>query len=309
VSEELNLETMPLADLKKLALEEAAKEAEAQSQTQQTQNTDKPRNADGTFAKRDRAESEATPDPNIADSDEPEEFIVRREIDLGDGSGVQVFTGKGETKDQAFEDFADKVAEAQKNATKKIRAQQAELDALRQKSAQKTDDDEYVIKKQLDEKPAETIKRLVAEQLAEEQARTQRSQRTQNDFVAAHPEYIANESNGSKIRDWVANKGYTEFTDENLEKAYQDLKASGLLKLKSVDASENADVEAADDQRIADNAAKSTAQSRSQRKGSSVSSRGGAPVVKTGPSEDELYNMPLEDLRRLSNEQLAKSQQ
>src|SRR5258708_4622409 len=48
-------------------------------------------------------------------------FNAERTIDLGDGAGVQVFKGKGESREDALEDLSNKLADAQKHATQKIR--------------------------------------------------------------------------------------------------------------------------------------------------------------------------------------------
>jgi hypothetical protein len=66
---------------------------------------------------------EAQADPVVDDvqPDPVEPVTVEREIDLGDGSGIQVFRGTGATEVEAYAALADEFAKAQANATKKIR--------------------------------------------------------------------------------------------------------------------------------------------------------------------------------------------
>ena len=49
------------------------------------------------------------------DPEQEEELVYRREIDLGDGSGVQVFEGS------SYDELIDKLANAQLHATRKIK--------------------------------------------------------------------------------------------------------------------------------------------------------------------------------------------
>src|SRR5450631_1656081 len=92
---ELNLETMPLEELKAAA--NAAEEPVVEE-----------------------PKVEAIADIETPVETEPEQFIYKKEIDLGDGSGVQVFTGKGASALDALEELSEKLADAQRHATKKI---------------------------------------------------------------------------------------------------------------------------------------------------------------------------------------------
>jgi hypothetical protein len=312
---DLNPETMPLSELKALALAEAEK---PQAEPAATLRDEK-----GQFTKPAQVPGQEDELDNSADTAEetPEEFIVKREIDLGDGSGVQVFTGRGTTELEAVKDMNEKLFEAQRNASKTIRELQKKTPKV-DPPAEKTftDDEEYVFKKLGQDKPSEQFKTLFKEvtgmdvsefkstQVAVKEFQVaQRSQVAQQDFVNTHPDYVPNAENGKKVVEWVQSHNYNEFTSDNLEKAYLDLKKSGLLELKSDGASETTEEDTQQTERIA-RPTVSTTQSRSSQKSSTISSRrSGAPVVKTGPSEDELYSMPLDKLRQLSNEQLAKA--
>ena len=243
--------------------------------------------------------------------DEPEQYIVKSEIDLGDGSGVQVFKGTGATELEALRDQNAKLVEAQRNATKKIHDLNSKVKAEDTRTAQQKTDDEYVIAQRLQKEPTRMIRDVVTEVIAEREASTQRNLNAQQAFVDSHPDYIADPASGNGMRMMSEfqrlNPDAQEFTEVGLEKAYQSLKSSGLLKLKVEEAGGTTDEEAKVTERIVQPKVEST-QPRSPRKASTVSIRGGAvPVVKTGPTEDELYSMPLEKLKQLSNEQLAKA--
>ncbi len=237
----------------------------------------------------------------------PEQFVYKKEIDLGDGSGVQVFSGKGATAVEALEELAEKMAEAQRHATRKIHELNARVKAEDTRSAQQKTDDEYVIAQRLQKEPSKAIRDVVSEVIAEREAAQKQSLAAQQTFVDTHPNYIADADNGRRMTAEVQRLGYNEFTDESLEKAFQSLTASGLLKIKAEEAGGTTEEDTADTSRIVKPAVEAT-QPRSSKKASTVSTRGaGAPAVKTGLSEDELYSMPLEKLRQLSNEQLARA--
>lgn len=282
-TKETDPEKMPLEELKAAAI---AEEEKSQAPSEETEVLDN--SADG--------------------GEEPEEIIVRKEIDLGDGSGVQVFSGKGATEHEAYEELAENLAEAQRNATKKIRELNSKVKIEDTRTAQQKTDDEYVIAQRLQKEPTRAIRDVVAEVIAEREAALVRSQNAQQNFVDSHPDYVADKDNGQRITAEVQRLGFNEFTDESLEKAYQSLKASGLLKLKVEEAGGTTEEETKEPQRIVETKVETT-QPRSPRKASTVSVRGaGAPVIKTGPTEDELYSMPLDKLRSMANKQLAETE-
>src|SRR5581483_2684932 len=94
-------EAMSLEEMRKLADEEAA-------------SLDANVVADDEPAAASNAADDQGDDPA---GDEPDEVIYERKIDLGDGSGVQIFRAA------SLEDLVDKLAKAQENATRKIREQ------------------------------------------------------------------------------------------------------------------------------------------------------------------------------------------
>lgn len=285
---ELNPETMPLEELKAAAL--------AQEGTKEPEVKPAPAVADVELPK-----EEAEEEP-----EQPEQFVYKKEIDLGDGSGVQVFSGTGATALEALEELTEKLAEAQRHATKKIHELNTRVKAEDTRTAQQKTDDEYVIAQRLQKEPSRAIRDVVTEVIAERETAQQRSLAAQQSFVDAHPDYVADRDNGARLTAEVQRLGFNEFTETSLEKAYQSLKASGLLKIKAEEAGGTTEEEAKDPQRIVEAKVEAT-QPRSPRRASTVSTRGGgAPVIKTGPTEDELYSLPLDKLKQMANEQLAK---
>jgi hypothetical protein len=244
----------------------------------------------------------------------PEQFVYKKEIDLGDGSGVQVFSGKGATALEALEELTEKLAEAQRHATRKIHELNSRVKAEDTRSTQQIADDEYVFKQRLEKEPRKALREEMAAMRAEEEAAKSRELAVQQAFVDAHPDYDATPNskkaleNGTRMIQWMQLNGCTEMTEENLEKAYQSLARGGLLHLKTEEAGGTTEDDTADTSRIVKPTVEAT-QPRSPKKASTVSTRGaGAPTPKAGLSEDELYSMPLEKLRQISNEQLARAE-
>lgn len=182
-AEPLNLETMPLEELRRLTIE-AAMNPVVQPVTETPV----------------AAPTEVT----LPVDDKPKRF--RREIDLGDGSGVQKFEGA------TLDELVDKLAEAQRNATRKIREQAAQLKA--------------------NEKPVEAPKPGSAEErLAAIEARIAWAN-TASEFVGAHPDYQNTQQNAVKMERYMAAQGIPK-TLEGLEQAFKELSESGLLAGKN----------------------------------------------------------------------------
>jgi hypothetical protein len=139
----------------------------------------------------------------------PAAETFKREIDLGDGSGKQVF--EGATQDELI----DKLAEAQKHATAKIREQNRALKLAPKPQQEKrqprakfepkkfTEDEEFVLAQKWTEAPSKTFNTFVeasfgmnAEKVRErlslideiEQERKEHQAATA--FVAAHADYV-----------------------------------------------------------------------------------------------------------------------
>jgi len=275
------------------------------------------RDEQGRFKKKD--------DTVVEDNGEPDEWVFRREVPRSNGS-VQVYEGRGATEVEALQDLNDKLVKAQENATREVENIQKKHPKEPEPSPtpEISEDQEYVFKQQFEKKPSEAFKAMFKEltgmdvtefktwqaaQKAAEEARTVQAQslQTQRDWVATHPEYIISEENGNQMRDWVQSHNYNEFTQENLEKAFEDLSERGLLKLKTDEASAPTTTEVPtkvnEPARIEQPATVSVTEVtpvRSPKKASSVSTtRSPAPVVKTEPTEDELYDMSPEEFAKL----------
>jgi len=305
------------------AAEREAAEKEAVEKAEQE------RDSQGRFAKKEQTEDIVVPE----DDGQPDEYVIRREIDLGDGAGVEIYEGRGETELDAIKDLNDRLVIAKQNASREVREIQRKHPKQPEppKAPEISEDLEYVFKQQFEKKPSEAFKAMFKEltgmdvtefktwqsaQRAADEARTKQDEslRIQREWVSSHPEYITSVENGDQIRDWVRDHNYNEFTQENLEKAFEDLSGRGLLKLKTDEASAPTKTETTtkvkETARIetpATEVVKDVTPVRSSRKASSVSTtRSAAPVVKTELTEDDLYAMPMDKLKDLSNKQLAE---
>jgi hypothetical protein len=276
---EVELEEMPLADLRALA--------------------DVP-----------TAPVKAISDPEKPDDPEPEEYEYR--IDLADGSGVQVFKGSSP------EEVMDKLGEAQKHATIKIREQAEQLKRYSAQAEKEQADNEYIYGQELMTAPTTAFKKLFKEttgvdidtfktkwerveafEAAQQvQAIESKKNNAATAFLAAHPEFIANKSNGAKLEKAVnllvaeAERNQIEPDFQAfLEDAYADLSESGLLQLK------------ADEEIIAKKSpvepVKEVQVVAHTRRASGLSQRAAAPTRRSEPTEEELYSMPLDKLREL----------
>lgn len=298
---------MSMDELRAAALAEAAGTAvtpPAVTTTDTTDTKDKPRDDKGRFSKS-TADIQNEPEEDeeeVEDDEEPVKKIYRREIPNGDGS-FDVY--EGETPDELI----DAIAKGKENANKKIQEFIAERKTTVQKTAQQIKDENYLVEQNLKTDPKNTIKELAKEALAEEAALTRRSNEAQSRFVNTHPDFIPSTDNGNRLAAEVQRLGYTEFTTEGLEKAYQSLKKSGLLQLKAEEASGATEEEAEATERTAQPTVDAT-QQRSSKKGSNIPTRHGSRAATprvTGPTEDEAYKLPMDQLRALANKQLAET--
>lgn len=278
-------ETMPLEEL--MALASAAPETEEVVEV-----VDQPRNPDGTFAA-------ITPvvEP-VAEPVVTEPTSYSRTIDLGDGSGAQVFTAA--TKDELL----DKLADAQKHATIKIRDQNRILKATPKVPVKKelTADEEYLLGQRFVSEPTKALKEALEAEFGmpfEEikastaQARQITQERVEianaNAWMKKNPDFHNNEANGVKIRQYINRFCDGGMTQENLDVAYSSLKDEGLLAPKPVVAPPAPVVPAV----VA--APRARASSLSAR----ISTVAAPPTTHT---EADLYKMPLHELEALANQ-------
>jgi hypothetical protein len=177
----------------------------------------------------------------------PKHKAWRREIDCGDGAGVQVF--EGDTKDELIEALST----AQLNATKKIREQNRRIKERILPEAAKAEvkfeptaltvDEQFAISQELQTNPAGAISKLfkstvgvtpeeLREVLAESRQAAQQAQNQREGakFVNAHPEYKDDAVNGKAMMEYLQ-KNNMAATASNYEIAFDALTETGLVKV------------------------------------------------------------------------------
>lgn len=286
--------------------------------------TDKARDEKGRFKAAN--EEEKVEETEEADEDDGVETVTeyKYEVDLGDGSGVQIF--KGATEREVIE----KLGEAQKNATRKIQEQQKQLKEYNERKAAEATDNDYVYSKELMEKPTSAFKKMFKEQtgfditelksVKERSDAWEQSQQANNElsrqqdaaksFLARHPDFEVTPGNGSRMERQImllANearmKGKEVDYDALSEDAFAELSRDGLLKLKSASVTDAAEPSGAGTSGIR----KTEDEVKTHRRtATGISSRETSvtrnPKKNTGPSEQELYEMPLDKLRELDRQ-------
>lgn len=205
---------------------------------------EQPRDEQGRFVSAD--EGQPTVDESVetqTEETEPEQFIAEREIDLEDGSGVQVFRGVGDTQEAAWEALADELAKAQANATKKIRELSAKPAAppAPEKPAISAEDaflasqgDVEATQRIIDARVEAKLKEAnEARQRQEAEARERDRQEDiiASQFIADNPDYFVSPQNGRRLVRQLEIEGLPR-TRESLNKVYADLKADGLITQK-----------------------------------------------------------------------------
>jgi hypothetical protein len=192
------------------------------------------------------AQAEPVVAENIDSSTAPESITVEREIDLGDGSGIQVFRGTGENAVEAYEVLADELIKAQANATKKIR--ELSRPAAPAPVVETTPENDFLLAQRIMDTPRAAIRDLLKEEFglspaeikaklaaADEIAKERKRDTISGEFMAAHPDYYASQSNAARLIKQLKLDGLEE-TTENLAKVYNELKADGLITPKPAEA-------------------------------------------------------------------------
>jgi hypothetical protein len=194
--------------------------------------------------------SEPEPKPETKPEDKPAEKKFKREIDLGDGSGKQVFEGA------TAEELLDALAKAQENATKKIQQQNKELKRVRREARRPqpvvapdpeipalTADEEFLVAQELGNKPTQAFKKLFESvtgvkvdslksmrQMMAEMAAAGESARAAQDFIEEHADdYHPTPGNSRKLQEYLGEHNLP-LTLENLEEAFDELSAAGELR-------------------------------------------------------------------------------
>jgi hypothetical protein len=287
---EFDPETATYEELAAAAQKEADEEAKRQAEQGQQQQTEQQRDEKGKFTKREQAE-------------EVDEVVYRREIDLGDGGGVQVFEGA------SYDEVIDKLAKAQENATRKIRELTAARKAEEEKKPARTPEQEWLLSQELLATPTATIAKMFEEVVGmpptafksrmERLAafeKAQSEEQAAQEFIVKHPEYIPNARNAQKIEKYVRTYQLDGTKAESIEKAYADLVESGLLETKAAEKTQQTQ-ETTQQTRIV---SEQQSQGR-QRTSSGISSKRTVTNRAPEPTEEELYSMSYDKLRALAN--------
>src|SRR5262249_49733779 len=130
--------------------EDEARRQFAAGQPQPEVKDEQPRDEQGRFLAKE-------PTVEEPEADEPDETVFRYEIDLGDGSGKQVFEAPTQ------EELIEKLGQAQEHATRKIRQQDAALKAAQPKAepAPATDnEDEWLLSQEVMSTPTAAVKKI-----------------------------------------------------------------------------------------------------------------------------------------------------
>jgi hypothetical protein len=169
-----------------------------------------------------------------------------REIDLGDGSGKQVFKGA------TAEELIDKLVTAQANATIKIREQQIKLRARPDTQAPEvfapgdpqalTADELFTLAQELQSDPAKAFDKILQTQVGLSSAQLRQmavdygnnqqialAAKAEQEFLAAHPnDFQPSAKNAQRIIDFIKSENLP-YTSKNIEYAFQELSEGGLL--------------------------------------------------------------------------------
>lgn len=288
MSTQPDFDKMSNAELEELAQRWASGEVDEQ-----------PRDESGKFVKKD--------DAPVVD-EQKEEIVYERVIDLGDGSGVQVFEAP------TMEELVEKLAKAQENATRKIREQAAQLrqapkTAPVEEVENLTDEQKFMLQQEMLTDPAKALSRLV-NQVIEKRERVQadsaaREKSESDAFVANTPDYFVSQKNGERMVKYLETY-QLEASQDNLKKAFNDLNSSGLLESRPADKETPVTPEGQPqaEARIEQKPATETVVRRRVVGGVSVKRSAPAPVQATGLTEKQLYDMPMHELEALALQDL-----
>jgi hypothetical protein len=291
---ELSIEEMRVKALEALTTPEDTQKPD------EPEKVDPPRDDKGRFVKADQA-----------DVEEVDEVVYERVIDLGDGSGTQVFRGN------TMEELIDKLATAQENATRKIRElSAAQKTAIKQVEEDKglTDDERFILSQKILTEPDKVIETFIEKSFSkklapkleklEEIARAKREQEASEEFVQNTPDYHVSPRNAQRMVKYMEKMGL-EATVENLQAAFEDLNASGLLESKP---KEKQDAES-DTGEAGTRIAAKVETGVVRRKvvgGLSTKRQAQVPAKPSEPTEEDLRKMPMDQLRQLTYQWLRQ---
>jgi hypothetical protein len=229
----------------------------------------------------------------------------QREIDLGDGSGKQVF------KAETAEALLDVLTEAQKNATIKIREQAFELKRAQRAQPERIDttiatkrdlsaQELLDITNELANNPASAVDKIFKAQTGLTAAEVgtfindfknaQSVAKADTDFLMNHQnDYVPSAQNASRIEKFLADEKLPH-THKNLEYAFQELTENGLLEVNVADPSKVA-VQPHQRRKPMSTGIRQSSSSRP-----SDANEVNASAIKESDVE-EIYKLPLEEAR------------
>ena len=210
------------------------------------------RNADGTFAAAevtDPAQNPPEEGVSVEEVTEQEEqldpgevihdgeLVYRLEVPGEDGSGSEVFYGHGPDFMSRYRDAVEQLRQAKVHANRKIRSITKEQKA----TAQMTEDERYILKQRMQTEPDKAIEEIIERRLnsdprikaAEQVSQAQQINDVTNAWVAANPDFHANEVNGKRMWAEMKRNGVNGVpTKEDITRAYNTLNNDGLLQAK-----------------------------------------------------------------------------
>lgn len=317
---------MSADELKALAMQQIT---EGELEVVVPESSDQPRDAQGRFLKKDEDTPEVKADAKpevkaeeVEEDEEPEEFIVEEVIPSPSGGSNQVFRGRGATEAEAYKDLSRKLKSAQENATKKIHEQEGRLKVVAPKDNFKPKEynaqEEFVISQEMMQNPTKAFQKMFKDmtgyeigefrssvEAAKAVANSQAEATATQSFLTTHPDYEKSPRNGKLMVNWVRTQGDSgKSTEANLEDAYQDLKESGLLNLKSEVGSTDQPTTEAEPLRIAktEDAGATQRTATTAKKSSSITQRNRPTAA---PKADDNFeqkhkNLSLDELRNLA---------
>lgn len=288
-----DLYSLDLTELRRLANEEGSNQQET---------VVVPRDEQGRFTKvQDDVDDDATQDEEVEEVPPVVAKKHRRVIDIGDGVDPEVFEA------DSLEALLDKVTDAKKHATKKIREQEAQLKKAKADEPRKfSEDEEWVYSQEMLKSPTTAVMKIIKDAtgvdigqfktLAERvkaMDSAQQVQKASHDFITTHSDYEDNTRNGTLMQKWMGD----DKSPESFEKAYQELKTRGLLELKDGEASSVQGQSEQTQKAIPSDAVKTPPQGT---KSSSIQGKNRVVVApkKTEPTEDDFRKMSMDELRK-----------
>jgi hypothetical protein len=275
---------------------------------------EQPRNPDGTFAAQNPPEEgvslQAPPTPEPQADGEPEEELDPNDV-VHNGElvhrletdGEEVYYGHGPDSITRERDAYRQLREAKVHANRKIREQNQQIKAEVEKKAALTTDERYVLSQRLQTEPDLVLNEAVERRLANDpRLKAAEDLKRQSDinavttaWVEANPDYYAVATNGKRLWKEMAYNGVQGVpTPADIDRAYQSLKAEGLLQEKPAPAAVVAPV--------------TPAPAPLQRRSSGLSTRSTAVASASPPPppedwEKKAREMPLDELEFLINRQ------